>query len=124
MPVHVECPTCGETEDLVGSRGVEGIRIASGACEAFLRDQRLRCATCHGTDLVSGLRCSLSSRGEASCPSWAGPGFPAAHAATPRRCCAPSVRTGLRPLTTDRGPSPGEHLPERDPAVENENTWR
>ena len=53
MPMHVECPRCGETEDLVGSRGPDGIRIACGACgTSFLRDQRLRCATCHGTDLV------------------------------------------------------------------------
>jgi hypothetical protein len=53
MAMHIECPQCGETEDLVGSRGIDGIRIACGACgKSFLRDQRLRCVTCHGTDLV------------------------------------------------------------------------
>ncbi len=53
MPMHIECPQCGETEDLIGSRGVDGIRIACGSCGAsFLRDQRLRCATCRGADLV------------------------------------------------------------------------
>jgi hypothetical protein len=53
MPMHIECPQCGETEDLIGSRRVDGIQIACGACgTSFLRDQRLRSATCHGTDLV------------------------------------------------------------------------
>lgn len=53
MPMHIECPRCGEIEDLIGARGVGGIRIACGSCGAsFLRDQRLRCASCHGTDLV------------------------------------------------------------------------
>jgi hypothetical protein len=53
VPVFIECPQCGETDDLIGSRGVDGIRIACGVCgKSFLRNQRLRCATCHGTDLV------------------------------------------------------------------------
>ncbi|GAA4729818.1 hypothetical protein GCM10023328_05700 [Modestobacter marinus] len=53
MPLHIECPDCGETDDLVGDRGVEGIGITCGTCGArFLRDRRLGCASCAGTDLV------------------------------------------------------------------------
>lgn len=54
MAMNIDCPQCGETEDLVGSRGADGIRISCGSCgTSFPRDQRLRCATCRGTDLVS-----------------------------------------------------------------------
>jgi hypothetical protein len=53
MPIHIECPHCGETEELTGTQGVDGIRLTCDVCGAsFLRDRMLRCATCHGTDLV------------------------------------------------------------------------
>ncbi|MGY1827585.1 hypothetical protein [Blastococcus sp. SYSU DS0541] len=54
MPMRIQCPQCGETEDLLGSRSADGIRIACCRCgTSFLRDQQqARCATCGGTDLV------------------------------------------------------------------------
>ncbi|MGY1836361.1 hypothetical protein ACI79P_14780 [Blastococcus sp. SYSU DS0510] len=103
MPLHVECPHCGEAENLIGDRGVDGIRVACGSCGvSFLRDQRLRCATCHGTDLV--LRPQVlaqRSRGrETSVAGW-----------TRTHCCAVCDAEAL--LRSDRagGPLPAEYRP-------------
>ena len=51
---RIECPECGETEDLSGSDSPEGIRVTCGSCDAsWLRDELPQtCVTCGGTDVV------------------------------------------------------------------------
>ncbi|MGY1711297.1 hypothetical protein ACI8AC_17500 [Geodermatophilus sp. SYSU D00758] len=101
--MHVERPRCGGTEDLVGSRGVDGVQLARGACgTSFLRDQRLRCATCHGTDLV--LRPQVmtqSSRGtRLSVVGW-----------KQTHCCTACHADALRRSERADGPLPADHRP-------------
>lgn len=53
MSGDLRCPSCGEEEDLTGSKGEHGIEIECGACGAsWLRDPTPRCPHCGGTDLV------------------------------------------------------------------------
>ncbi|MPZ60383.1 MAG: hypothetical protein GEU93_03610 [Propionibacteriales bacterium] len=53
MVADFRCAECGETEDLSGRRGPDGIRITCGTCGAsWLRDTAERCAECGGADLV------------------------------------------------------------------------
>lgn len=54
MTRAIECPKCGETDDIRGTETPEGIRIECSACShSWLRDEEPeRCATCGGTDLV------------------------------------------------------------------------
>ncbi|MBE0476697.1 MAG: hypothetical protein IBX62_06365 [Coriobacteriia bacterium] len=54
MARRIECPECGETEDLRGTPSPEGIRIECESCgRSWLRDDESeQCATCGGTKLV------------------------------------------------------------------------
>ena len=48
----VECPVCGESEDLSGDRGDEAIRITCGQCgQKWERSPTPRCQVCGGDDL-------------------------------------------------------------------------
>lgn len=103
MPMHIECPQCGETEDLIGDHGVEGIRITCASCGAsFLRDQRLRCATCHGTDLVLRPQVLTQfSRGtQLSVVGW-----------THTHCCASCDAEALLRSERANAPIPAEYRP-------------
>ena len=51
MP-DISCPSCGEEEDLNGTRRGDVIDIACGRCgEVWTRDPRPVCAGCGSTDL-------------------------------------------------------------------------
>lgn len=54
MARMIECPQCGEADNLRGSETLEGIRITCGECgQSWLRDEQPeRCVTCGGSDLV------------------------------------------------------------------------
>ena len=54
MSREIECPRCGEADELVGRDTAKGIRITCGICgESWLRDAAAQtCATCGGDDLV------------------------------------------------------------------------
>jgi hypothetical protein len=53
MARQLDCPACGEDDDLHGERTDDGISITCGRCgHAWLRDTTPTCATCGGTDLV------------------------------------------------------------------------
>ena len=54
MSLRIQCPECGETEDLKGSPSAKGIRIRCGQCgKSWLRDSEpQKCVTCGGVDLV------------------------------------------------------------------------
>ena len=54
MARNIECPMCGEADDIRGIETPEGIRIECGTCShSWLRDEEPDCcATCGGTDLV------------------------------------------------------------------------
>ncbi len=62
LPVSViECPGCGEDEDLSGNRrggpGNETITVTCGACElVWERDLTPRCPTCGSEDVRAALR--------------------------------------------------------------------
>lgn len=58
MAAEIECPTCGESEDICGRQTDKGIRISCGACGAsWLRDSVERtCATCGGTEVEERTR--------------------------------------------------------------------
>jgi hypothetical protein len=51
---QIECPRCGERDELQGEQTAEGIVITCGTCgESWNRDAVTQsCATCGGTDLV------------------------------------------------------------------------
>ncbi|WP_181958515.1 hypothetical protein [Nonomuraea diastatica] len=53
MARQIVCPSCGESEDLNGSRTAEGIVVSCQSCKAnWLRDSVPdTCATCGGTDI-------------------------------------------------------------------------
>lgn len=55
MPRQIECPRCGENQELSGSESPDGIVITCDTCgESWLRDAApSECATCGGTDLVA-----------------------------------------------------------------------
>lgn len=49
----IECPECGETDDLRGERQDDVIGVTCGACgHAWTRDLNPRCPTCGGDDLL------------------------------------------------------------------------
>ncbi|MGY1836049.1 hypothetical protein ACI79P_13145 [Blastococcus sp. SYSU DS0510] len=99
----IDCPQCGETEDLVGSRSAEGIRIACGSCgTSFLRDQRLRCATCGGSDLVRRPQVLTQfSRGtQLSVVGW-----------KDTTCCATCDADALLRSERANGPIPADYVP-------------
>jgi DnaJ-class molecular chaperone len=52
--MRLDCPRCGEDEDLSGRETSGGIRIECGSCGAsWLRDAEPEtCASCGGTDVV------------------------------------------------------------------------
>lgn len=51
--VTLQCPACGETDDLLGRRVGDGITITCQRCTAaWPRDTAPRCATCQGTDIA------------------------------------------------------------------------
>lgn len=58
MARHIECPSCGECDDLDGHQTPEGIAIRCGRCSAtWLRDSvATKCATCGGTDVEERTR--------------------------------------------------------------------
>ena len=52
MALDVACPTCGESDDLAGTRTDAGIELTCGACgNAWLRSSSDRCSTCGSEDL-------------------------------------------------------------------------
>jgi predicted RNA-binding Zn-ribbon protein involved in translation (DUF1610 family) len=52
MPLVIECPMCGETDDLRGERVDEHIDITCGSCgQSWERSTSPVCPTCAGTDL-------------------------------------------------------------------------
>lgn len=52
MALEIECPVCGETEDLTGNRQDETIIITCGACgQSWDRPTTPVCPKCDGTDL-------------------------------------------------------------------------
>lgn len=53
MAKQLDCPACGEDDDLTGERTDDGIRITCGACGAsWARDTTPTCATCGGDEIV------------------------------------------------------------------------
>jgi DNA-directed RNA polymerase subunit RPC12/RpoP len=103
MALHIECPDCGETEELVGGRGVEGIGLTCLTCGAtFLRDRRLRCATCGGTELVMRPQVLAQySRGtQLSVVGW-----------TETHCCTSCDAEALQRSERANAPLPGEYRP-------------
>ena len=52
MSIDIECPACGESVNLVGSRSGESIRMVCEQCgEEWDRPLVKRCGTCGGDDL-------------------------------------------------------------------------
>jgi len=52
MALEIECPVCGETDDLTGERKGEGITITCGNCDqTWDRPTTPVCPKCDGTDL-------------------------------------------------------------------------
>lgn len=52
MSLDIVCPTCGEDEDLVGSRAGETITVRCQQCNtSWDRDQQPRCKTCGRDDV-------------------------------------------------------------------------
>jgi hypothetical protein len=50
--MDVACPSCGESEDLSGSRSGDTIALTCGACgRSWQRDLRPSCPTCGGHDV-------------------------------------------------------------------------
>lgn len=71
MPI-VTCPTCGEDDDLAGTRTADGITITCGRCGAdWARDTTPTCALCGSTDLQAVPTSTLreAGRGEQWAPS-------------------------------------------------------
>lgn len=53
MPYDLQCPACGEDDDLKGSKSADGIQITCGQCGAtWARDTASVCATCDGDDII------------------------------------------------------------------------
>ena len=53
MSFVVECPACGESENLSGTQSADGITITCNACTtSWLRDSSRHCATGGGTDIA------------------------------------------------------------------------
>lgn len=49
----LDCPGCGEDEDLAGEATADGIRIRCGSCgTSWMRDTAPVCATCGGDRIV------------------------------------------------------------------------
>jgi hypothetical protein len=56
MAVDVRCPSCDETEDLVGHRDGDRIQLLCGVCEfSWSRDPAPRCRRCDGEDLYPAI---------------------------------------------------------------------
>lgn len=54
MATDFVCPTCGETEELRGERGPDGLCIVCEKCGArWTRDTTPACATCGGRERVT-----------------------------------------------------------------------
>lgn len=52
MPLQIECPVCGETDDLSGNRHDDIVSIACGGCgQTWERSTDPVCAGCGSTDL-------------------------------------------------------------------------
>lgn len=52
MALEIECPVCGETDDLTGIRHGEDITITCGVCgQSWKRPTTPVCPTCDRTDL-------------------------------------------------------------------------
>jgi len=52
MALEIECPVCGETEELIGVKHDENITISCGTCgQSWERPTTPVCPTCDGTDL-------------------------------------------------------------------------
>ena len=54
MALKIQCPRCGESEELKGDSSADGIRIRCGRCgESWLRDaEPQKCATCGDSTLI------------------------------------------------------------------------
>lgn len=103
MPLHFECPRCGETEELVGRRGAGGIELHCERCgRTFPRDERVRCATCGGDDLVVRPQVLTQySRGtQLSVVGW-----------TETHCCTVCDADALARSERANGPIPAEYRP-------------
>lgn len=71
MP-RVQCPNCGEDDDLQGQRSDIGITVTCGACgTVFDRDTTPTCRLCGSTDLQAVRTATLreAGRGEQWAPS-------------------------------------------------------
>jgi hypothetical protein len=52
MALEIECPVCGEADDLTGVKHNENLAITCGACgQCWERPTTPVCPTCDGTDL-------------------------------------------------------------------------
>ena len=52
MPLDVACPSCGEGEDLDGTRVADGIELVCGRCgHTWMRAHEARCSRCGSDDL-------------------------------------------------------------------------
>ena len=107
MPV-VECPACGEEEDLTGERttddaGAQRLVLTCGACgTSWDRDTAPRCRLCEATDLEAIPTATLQERGRGE--QWAPSGI---------RLAYYCWRCGGRDVTSS-DPTPGPTAPPGD----------
>lgn len=103
MARDLTCPTCGETDNLRGQRGPEGLHITCEQCgTGWARDLAPACATCGGHDLVIRPRAVTQySRGtQLSLIGWQDIAL-----------CAACDDAMLRRSTSAGGPVPADYRP-------------